>query len=131
MKELKNIIKWVDALESGKYKQGKNKLGDHKSGFCCLGVGCKVLKIDYDPRGSLSESFAYSVGLLKHDGYFSQNSLPYYRNTFFGKTALTTINDDTKAGFKRIAKLIKNHPDWLFEEEVAKAVKEYYKINKK
>lgn len=37
----KYIQKWVKALRSGKYKQTKRALQD-SSGFCCLGVACKV-----------------------------------------------------------------------------------------
>jgi hypothetical protein len=36
-------IKWVSALRSGKYKQGKNELRN-KDRFCCLGVLCDLSK---------------------------------------------------------------------------------------
>lgn len=35
--------KWVQALRSGKFKQGKNSLQDKNGGYCCLGVACKVI----------------------------------------------------------------------------------------
>lgn len=35
-KEIK--IKWVTALRSGKYKQGKKALNINNNFFCCLGV---------------------------------------------------------------------------------------------
>lgn len=41
--------KWVDALRSGKYKQGREQLRDGDK-FCCLGVLCEVLRIPYRPR---------------------------------------------------------------------------------
>lgn len=42
-KEIKK--KWMAALRSGKFKQGKHFL--HKSEeFCCLGVLCEILEID-------------------------------------------------------------------------------------
>lgn len=38
--------KWVEALRSGKYKQGKMQLRvvlpDGEPGFCCLGVACDI-----------------------------------------------------------------------------------------
>jgi hypothetical protein len=35
--------KWIDALRSGKYKQGRSLLHDPvKSTYCCLGVACRV-----------------------------------------------------------------------------------------
>lgn len=118
--KLKNIVVWVDALESGQYKQGKEQLGDAKSGFCCLGVGCNVLGIEYNPHSEISKVLAEKTGLAHEYGKFTTGE-------YFGLDRLTTINDETNAGFKRIAKLIKNHPDWLFIPEVAELVKEHYK----
>ncbi len=37
--------KWIAALRSGEYKQGKNRLRTNKNGktsFCCLGVLCNL-----------------------------------------------------------------------------------------
>lgn len=34
--------KWLEALESGQYKQGRRNLNSNGE-FCCLGVGCDVL----------------------------------------------------------------------------------------
>ncbi len=34
-------MKWINALRSGEYKQTKARLQDN-SGFCCLGVACKL-----------------------------------------------------------------------------------------
>ena len=34
--------KWLEALRSGKYRQGKHKLRNHNNEFCCLGVLCDV-----------------------------------------------------------------------------------------
>lgn len=33
--------KWIAALRSGEYKQGKFYL-EHNGGYCCLGVACKI-----------------------------------------------------------------------------------------
>lgn len=50
MKRQELIEKWLEALESGKYKQGVNRLvkNDEKYGhrFCCLGVACDVAGLD-------------------------------------------------------------------------------------
>jgi len=34
--------RWIAALDSGDYKQGKGAL-QTKAGYCCLGVACDVL----------------------------------------------------------------------------------------
>ncbi len=38
----RQMLKWIKALRSGEYKQTTGVLND-STGFCCLGVGCKVL----------------------------------------------------------------------------------------
>jgi hypothetical protein len=35
--------KWVEALRSGKYEQGKNNLRNVNNNFCCLGVLCDLV----------------------------------------------------------------------------------------
>ncbi len=47
-----NAILWIEALKSGKYQKGVGALGVEKDGewtYCCLGVGCKVLKVSTHP----------------------------------------------------------------------------------
>lgn len=51
-----NVIKWIEALRSGEYEQGRSSL--HKEGsYCCLGVAVEVLHgadvwiEDYAPSG--------------------------------------------------------------------------------
>lgn len=63
--------KWVDALRSGKYQQGKHRLGTVKENgdieYCCLGVLCEVAVAEgviappsvitssyFEPRGRVS-----------------------------------------------------------------------------
>lgn len=35
--------KWVEALRSGKYKQGRGQLKDTQDQYCCLGVACIIV----------------------------------------------------------------------------------------
>lgn len=35
-------FRWVEALRSGKYRQGRNYLHDREGNFCCLGVLCDL-----------------------------------------------------------------------------------------
>lgn len=55
--------KWVRALRSGRYKQGRNALRTHLGSYCCLGVLCKVAKVSFavddttlDDAGPAAES---------------------------------------------------------------------------
>ena len=50
--------KWIAALRSGKYEQGKGILRDSSDKFCCLGVACNI----YDPDGWEKEPNASVIG---------------------------------------------------------------------
>lgn len=54
--------KWIEALRSGKYKQGRGRL-QRDGGFCCLGVLCDILGAKWEVRG--------------RDGWFA-NGEPHY-----------------------------------------------------
>lgn len=49
--------KWVDALRSGEYQQGRHALRSG-NGYCCLGVLCEVLGME-----------KYGTAMYMHDGY--------------------------------------------------------------
>lgn len=57
-KELKD--KWIAALRSGEYKQGKARLKTDDGGYCCLGVLADICKLDLDHE--LSGNFYVSIG---------------------------------------------------------------------
>src|SRR5688572_668760 len=38
------IRKWVEALRSGEFQQGKDSLRPKPDAFCCLGVACEVFR---------------------------------------------------------------------------------------
>lgn len=40
-------VQWVAALRSGQYKQGKGKLRDKHDNYCCLGVLCDILGVEW------------------------------------------------------------------------------------
>ncbi len=75
--------KWVEALRSGKYRQGREQLRDHDT-YCCLGVladvrGYKWPERDVDVPGNndycpeqvadaLSETEATELALMNDEG---------------------------------------------------------------
>lgn len=71
------IIKWINALRSGKYKQTKKTLHDAE-GYCCLGVACDI----FLKKKSLSAT-GYIYGQVPSD----QTSSPKW---------LKIINSDTR-----------------------------------
>ena len=118
-KQAVNAILWIKALLSGKYKQGTHNLGDETMGFCCWGLGCKIVKKDFDPYQSWDYDFYQYVGFLNEVGKISPD--------FYSYNGLASINDETSAGFKRIGKYLIKHADTNFEPHVAKEIKLAFK----
>lgn len=52
--------KWVKALRSGEYRQGRGTLRDTEGRYCCLGVFCVVAGIELDPRGKFPAAHPHS-----------------------------------------------------------------------
>lgn len=53
-KSRKEFVKWIKALRSDKFLQGRHQL-QSRDGYCCLGVACEVLPFEKQRRngGSL------------------------------------------------------------------------------
>ena len=120
-----NAQKWVDALRSGEYTQGRSclrKTVEGVSTFCCLGVACDVYAQEVggswgpmdqrrdvkftDPEKSVASGFLTPavtkwLGLLWIDG----------RNV---KHSLSRLNDFDHFTFTQIADFIESQPEGLF-----------------
>ena len=92
--------KWVSALRSGKYRQGKGQLRDPDDHFCCLGVLCDLHNLetghgkwqsgDYI-AGDSCDSDVPPIGVAAWAGLNAQNpSLP---SGTFGSETLAQLND--------------------------------------
>lgn len=113
------VARWVRALESGKYKQGKLELHRVQGGkhfYCCLGVACEVF--DRAFPGELNiEDEGKSVS---YDGEYAD--LPKRVREAFGLSKFGGVADgetlvglnDSGVRFKTIAKIIKSRPAGLF-----------------
>ena len=127
MEKAKNAIKWIDTLATTKLKQGKEQLGNEKSGFCCLGLGCHELDIPYDYDDGTNSDFMSSVGLKdKFGSFYNEDGL--YTHLKVGTKvgdSLVCVND-FGARFKSIAKFLKKKPEYVFEEKVAIKIKKHY-----
>lgn len=98
-KDLKQFKKWINALRSGKYKQGKGLLQKEKN-YCCLGVACKVLI----PKDELLVDFSG----------FIRGSLPYQQRN--APEWLKDINDDFKEKAYRTLTSLNDKHDHSFDE---------------
>ena len=109
-----NAQKWVDALRSGKYKQGKDCLA-YAGHFCCLGVLCE-LALESGVRISKDDD---TQGLVHYGG--SSTYLPRPVRDWaclktarghYGDTSLADKNDEGFS-FAQIAELIEANAEEL------------------
>lgn len=125
--QAENAIKWIESLPTYKQATGIDRtvLGSKSKGYCCIGAGCKILDIEFEEDDGISKLFRSAVGLYGESGDFIAKE-DKVRPRYYGKPSLAEINDYTDAGFKRIANLMKRHPDWMFENGVAEIIAKYY-----
>jgi hypothetical protein len=117
-----NVQKWIDALRSDEFKQGKGALRLEEDGevfHCCLGVACELYRRenpeevgDWRPTVEFGQTF----GILDADavlpdevrdwlGLDDRNPEVHFADEDF---ALALVNDTMRADFKRIADLIQS-----------------------
>jgi len=127
--QIKNAIIWIDRLKTTKLKQGSRQLGDSKHGYCCLGYGCKILKVPFNPNHGTEPAFADKVGLDDDGGTFTGGGLRLNnrRPTFVSSVeSLMELNDDAGYSFRKISTFIKKNVDVLFIKEVAEGINKHY-----
>lgn len=116
-----NQKKWLKALESGKYKRGKESLKvDYGDGFkyCCLGIACEVAGANWikahddgcytvNGRGGfLPKSIMEWLGVFYNDGSCPSGTYP----------SMIAMNDEKNLSFKEIAARIRKRPEEYFKE---------------
>jgi len=105
---------WLEALESGEYKQAIDRLYDGK-GYCCLGVACKIYNKENNKRIKYRQEAGLSKLPIIH-GWLGLRTT----NGFFGNIdgvhnkSLTGLNDDGKS-FAEIAEIVRANPDKVFK----------------
>lgn len=95
--------RWVAALRSGKYPQGRDNLREPEGGFCCLGVLCDLVA----PGGW---RVSWDGTYYTHQGYGATNP-ELYRPlgvTADAEAELIDMNDSEEKTFTEIA-------DWIEE----------------
>lgn len=121
-------LKWLTALESGRFLQGKKVLAKRQPNkhvrYCCLGVACRLAKIksiisdkvglgkvlEFDGHYSvLSEEMQSQLKLRSQNGKFAEPAM-FKGSEYY---SLANMND---CGFshKEIAAYIRAHPENVF-----------------
>ena len=110
---------WVEALRSGKYKQGKGQLmavvSENEKEYCCLGVLCDLSGVGewVFEKGCIPEYVTatgniiglYSVDVIEWAGMKSTIGKLYYDEI---DTCLAIINDEG-VPFSKIAEIIEEN----------------------
>jgi hypothetical protein len=123
--------KWVDALRSGDYSQGKGRLcsvtEDDDKYFCCLGVLCDLYEREHSDMYGITQvveekiDFDYDYD-IKHEVYYNHNNLTLpqsvmewsgikhgdgtFTSDIEGETSLALLNDENGLTFDEIANII-------------------------
>lgn len=103
---------WLQALESGKYKQGQRYLKNGDK-YCCLGVACEIFGAEKSP---VTGEFVFSNSILPPEivetlGLYSDIGNSCNKNDL----SLAGLNDEGKS-FKEIARIIRENPEIYFRE---------------
>ena len=119
-----NAKKWVSALRSGEYKQGKEVLRNISDQYCCLGVACDLYSKEHELEIFAGRQFYYYgkehfaylplvvrdwLGLTTEYGAYDE----YIGHEDDVGNSLTALNDKG-VPFKRIADIIESEPEGLF-----------------
>jgi hypothetical protein len=110
--------RWIEALESGYYKQGKSRLRDSHDNYCCLGVLCDLAVeagVIPPPEPSINVYNAYSY--LNHTTIVPpavQLWAGLNNPTGNAKRFELTALNDKGISFSEIAQLIRSEPPGLF-----------------
>jgi hypothetical protein len=118
--QAKNAVLWINRLATTRVKQGVEELGDSESGYCCLGYGCKILNVPYNPSNVDSDNLADKIGLISSMGEFDT---PLKYDSINEASMLTELNDEAKYSFRRISTVIKSRVGEIFEPKVAILIK--------
>lgn len=123
-----NLRKWVAALRSGEFRQGRNRLfnaGDYLAeepeSYCCLGVVCEIMEregtVEPDPHDGRHwrERAVLPQSAMKWLGVMLDNPI---------------IGVDPKHGGALNAATANDHYDWTFDQ-IADQVETHFKLNER
>lgn len=117
-----NAQKWVEALESGEYEQGRGAL-ELDGKLCCLGVACRVahkaglpLDVNVDHESGLTSFCGQTTVLpLAVCEWLGIGSATGAMGSSSTEASLIAANDGGGLTFPEIARLIREHEVELFE----------------
>jgi hypothetical protein len=112
---------WIDALRSGKYKQGAGFLRQRGAKYCCLGVACEVYNrnVPKAKRLPVNVSLTTTVGITYYGDHGT--TMPNVVAAWYGMSTTDILPQTILAGkndsgetFTAIADYIESQPKGLF-----------------
>jgi hypothetical protein len=101
--------KWLEALRSGKYKQGSKCLRPKEDEFCCLGVLCDVINNEGWKECAGDELYSYTGPHAYESNTLIPSDLSYELDlTTQAQTKLAKMNDSGES-FEVIAQYIEEN----------------------
>ena len=98
--------KWVKALRSGKYVQGPDYLRDCHNRFCCLGVLCDIIDVEW--KSTKSGGYAVCINDESSSTYLPNKILEKIELSTEEQNYLAKLNDMDGFTFNQIADFIEN-----------------------
>ena len=116
-------LKWINALESGKYNQGRFALkysNKKETKYCCLGVACEIFKDElnlHEVTASGNSSFNNRAAHLPKEVMEHLNMIGSAgeEKEYDSQESLMYKNDDGGWNFSRIAQFIRENPEKVFK----------------
>ena len=110
---------WLDALKSGRFRQGRKRLArrlkNKKVEYCCLGVACSIapkfgVKLK---KASKYDTTGHAISFNGESGYLPLAVKDALHFKGVGRN-LAMLNDDKRFSFKRIAERVEQYPSLYF-----------------
>lgn len=108
--------KWIDALRTGKYQQGRGVLRTDNNCFCCLGVLCDLV----DPNGWRSANL---IETSVEGTDVSQEAHPFYVGEIGSAVSLpSTLRERLGLHIADVSALIRMNDSGMPFESIAKHI---------
>lgn len=108
--------KWVEALRSSEYQQGRGRLHNPKENtFCCLGVLCDIYRKENNLQWVICHGAAYLSGDHHEpmDGFLPPQVVDWAgvkdRSPVVEGSSLVALNDSDEFSFEKIAQYIEKY----------------------
>lgn len=122
-----NVIKWLDGLLTGSYRQGFEALGSLKYGFCCWGLGCHLMGIPFLPDLDWDDTLYEYIGFNSQKGDINPPII--CKDSHIQNNNLAELNDNFKMSFPEIASYLIKYSNYNFLPEISIHIDQYYENN--